>query len=243
VLTSHNVEVWLIRTGLPDPVLDRLETVLDDGERARARALVHPVDRRRFIAAHGAVRLILGRCLGAPAASLCWRYGPHGKPELTGTDVRVSLSHSADLAALAVTAGRRVGVDVQRVLADLAADRLATRFYPAAEARFVLAAGDPADRVDRFTRLWTRKEACQKVTGGRLLPGLTQHVLGRAGDDDQPWFHAGFHASFHAGFQTGTALVRDLLVPPGFRGAVAAEGAAPYRITTRRWSHQQHKQR
>jgi 4'-phosphopantetheinyl transferase len=214
------VEVWLIQTDLPDPVLAGLETLLDDDERARACALLAPAHRRRFIASHGAVRVILGHRLGAPPASLRWRYGHNGKPELTGTPVHVSLSHSGGLTALALADRRRVGVDVQHIRAGLAAARMAARFYPPAEARFVMAGGGPAGQADRFTRLWARKEACLKVTGGRLMAGLQQVVL------------AGGLAGGHP---DGTPLIRDLRVPPGFRGAVAAESAKPYRITRRWW--------
>ena len=83
-MTSDVVEVWLIRTDLPDSVLAGLLPLLDDGERERADALIYPASRRRFIAAHGAFRVILGRRLGVPPASLRWQRGPHGKPELAG---------------------------------------------------------------------------------------------------------------------------------------------------------------
>jgi 4'-phosphopantetheinyl transferase len=212
--------VWLIQTDPPDPVIADLELLLDDDERTRACALLDPVHRRRFIASHGVVRVILGHRLGAPPASLRWQYGPNGKPELAGTGPRVSLSRSGGLAALALADRRRVGVDIQHIRPGLAATRMAARFYPPAEARFVTAGGGPAGQADRFTRLWARKEACLKVTGGRLMAGLQQVVLG---------------AGLAGGDQDGAALIRDLRVPPGFRGAVAAEGATPYRITRHWW--------
>ncbi len=218
--TGGTVEVWLIQTDLPDPVVAGLEMLLDDDERARACALLDPVHRRRFIASHGVVRVIIGRRLGAPPVSLRWRHGPNGKPELAGTGPRISLSHSGGLAALALADRRRVGVDIQHIRAGLAAARMAARFYPPAEARFVMAGSGPARQAARFTRLWVRKEACLKVTGGRLMAGLQQVVLG---------------AGMVGGHPDGTPLIRDLRVPPGFRGAVAAEGAAPYRVTRRWW--------
>jgi 4'-phosphopantetheinyl transferase len=171
---ADTVEVWLIRTDLPDRVLAGLEPLLDDTERQRAGALLQAAERGRFVAAHGAARLLIGAALGAPPAQLRWRYGPHGKPELTGpwTGAQVSLSHSGDLAALALTARRRVGVDLQRLLPGGDVAGMARRFYPPGDARFVLTGGGAAGRAERFTRLWTRKEACVKVGGGRLVPGL-----------------------------------------------------------------------
>jgi 4'-phosphopantetheinyl transferase len=218
-VTGRTVHVWLIRIDLPDPLVADLEVLLDEAECERARALAHLASRRRFIAAHGAVRVILGGRLGVPPASLRWRYGPRGKPRLVGADVQVNLSHSGALAALAV-ASRRVGIDVQRVLTGLAPARMAVRYYPPAEARFVMAADGPAAQADRFTRLWVRKEACLKVTGGRLLPGLAQAVMGTGLADD---------------YQAATALIREVRVPPGYHAAVAAEDAARYSITRRWW--------
>jgi 4'-phosphopantetheinyl transferase len=226
-MTMDAVEVWLIGTDLPDPVLEELGALLDDHERERARSLLYPARRRQFIASHGAVRLILGRRLGLSPGSLRWRRGPHGKPELSGPGPapQVSISKSGSLAALAVTQNRRVGVDIQRLLADLDVTRMARRFYPPQEARFVASAAGTAARVDRFTRLWVRKEACLKVSGGRLLPGLRLEVLGTGGTGADP-----------ARAHSGSYLVRDLRVPRGFRAAVAAEGPHPFSIT-RHWMY------
>jgi 4'-phosphopantetheinyl transferase len=224
-VTGDAVQVWLIGTELPDSVLAGLEALLDDDERERAGALLYPARRRQFIASHGAVRIILGRHLGLPPRSLRWRRGPHGKPELTGPGPRpqVSLSKSGGLAALAVAGNRRVGVDIQRLLADVDVARMARRFYPPLEAQFVTSAGGTARQVDRFTRLWVRKEACVKVSGGRLLPGLALPVLGTGGSGADP-----------ARAPAAPYLVRDLRVPCGFRAAVAAEGTHPFSITRHR---------
>jgi 4'-phosphopantetheinyl transferase len=224
-MTSDIIEVWLIGTDLTDPVLDELEALLDDEERERAGSLLYAARRRQYIASHGAVRLILGRRLGLPPGSLRWRRGPHGKPEITGAGPapEVSMSKSGSLAALAVTENRRVGVDIQRLLADLDVTRMARRFYPPREARFVTSAPGTTRQVDRFTRLWVRKEACVKVTGGRLLPGLRLEVAGTSENGTEV-----------VSTQAGPHLVRDLRMPPGYRAALAAEGTRPFSIT-RHW--------
>jgi 4'-phosphopantetheinyl transferase len=218
------VEVWLIRTDLPERVLADLLPLLDHGERERADALIYPASRRRFVAAHGAFRVVLGRRLGVPPASLRWQVGPHGKPELAGPGPRVSFSHSGDLAALAMAAGRRVGVDIQQLLPGLDVTRMAARFYPWQEAQFVASAAGRAERVARYTRLWARKEACVKVAGGRLLPGLAQ-VIPRSG----------LVGGGQDGLPGGPCLVRDVRAPRGYRAAVAAEGVHGYDVA-RRWA-------
>jgi 4'-phosphopantetheinyl transferase len=199
--------VWLVRSPLPDAVLTRLAGLLDERERARAGAL-DPVGRQRFVTAHGAARVIIGRRVGIAPDAVRWAYGPHGKPEVDG--VRVSLSHSGDLAAVALTPARAVGVDVQRHTPGLDTRAMAARYFPADEAGLVT--GDAV-----FATLWARKEACVKATGGRLTQGLALPVA--AG----PVVGGAYH-------------VVDMPVPAGFAGAVALCGPEPVRLTTAWWS-------
>jgi 4'-phosphopantetheinyl transferase len=196
----------------------------------RAAALRHSPERRWFVVAHGAARLILARHLGVPAERVTWDRGPNGKPEpgAATTGLAANLSHSGDLALLAVTGGRRVGVDVQLLAPECDVAALARRFFPDREARYVSAAPLPAHRADRFARLWTRKEACVKVTGGRLTQGLGLVVRG-----DGPTGRV--VVGRPDGALPGPYLVRNVPVPPGFRAAVALEGTRPYRVVRHRW--------
>ncbi len=228
------VSVWLLATDLPAEQVDRLAALLDEPEQARAAAMPETRVHAEFVVSHAATRLILAELLGVPARALRWRYGPSGKPQLAepSTDLRVSLSHSDGLAALAVTAGFGVGIDVQAVRAATDLVRMAERYYPAAEARFVAEAADPAEVGRRFGQLWARKEACAKVGGGRLIPALAwpsrQPADPDSTDDNGP-FRSGDPAS---GSQV---LVRDLAVPAGFCGAVAMAGSADFQVVSRWW--------
>jgi len=207
-------------------VLAGLAGLLDGEERARAAAFGLEPHRRRFTALHGVARIILGGQLGVLPGQIRWRHGPHGKPELADAPAgeRVSLSHSADLAALALAHHRRIGVDVQRLAAGMDPLRVAARFFPPAEAQFVLAGGRPG-QLGRFTRLWARKEACVKVTGGRLMQGMGLPVLGTGSVAVQD----------PCGALDGPCLVRDVAAPPGFRAAVALEGTHPFRVRRHWW--------
>lgn len=220
------VRVWLIRTSQPRELSEELFELLDAAERERATAIIAPGRQEQFVVAHGAVRQLLGALLAVEPASLRWRYGRHGKPELLGAELlgaellgaqlHCNLSHSGGLAALAVSSERAVGVDVQSVRQDADPARLAVRYYPPAEAYSVISANDPAAR---FSQLWSRKEACVKVGGGRLIPSLR-------------WPGTGDQITGPA----GSYQVRDLDVPAGFHGAVAAAGPAPFQLAQDWWA-------
>ncbi|BCB89156.1 4'-phosphopantetheinyl transferase family protein [Phytohabitans suffuscus] len=206
-----DVSVWLLRSPVPEAAVTVLARLLDGRERARAAAL-DPAGRRRFVTAHGAARLLVSPWVGVAPELVRWSYGPHGKPEVDG--VRVSLSHSGDLAAVALTPARAVGVDVQRHTPGLDTLAMSARYFPEGEADLVAAS---AERAADFARLWARKEACVKATGGRLAQGLSLPVA--AG----PVVGGVYH-------------VVDVPVPAGFAGAVALHGPEPVRVSTAWWS-------
>ncbi|MEO6787879.1 MAG: 4'-phosphopantetheinyl transferase superfamily protein [Chthoniobacteraceae bacterium] len=191
-------EIHLWRAALDNPVrLAGAEAVLSRDEILRAGRFAFGADRDRFIAAHGALRMVLGLCLSADPQSLEFVTGPTGKPALlqTFTDLRFNLSHSGDLALIAVARGREVGVDVERVRRDIEFDPIVEHYFEPAEA-WNLRTAPQQERVSRFFDLWTRKEACLKAEGTGL--GSRPH-----------------HDRFAA---------RNLCPAMGYAGAVASEG-------------------
>ena len=142
--------------------------VLDEEERTRAARFAFESDRRRYVAAHAALRGILSRYLGCGPREVCYRAGPRGKPALAGGGgPEFNMSHSGDLALYAVAAGRAVGVDVERVRPEVALELTEARFFTPAETEALLALPTDA-RARAFFSVWTRKEACLKTTGEGL---------------------------------------------------------------------------
>ena len=215
--------VWIVPVDLPPELLARCRDVLDDGERARAAAFLSQRDRRQYTVAHGALRILAARELQVTPSVLRWDTGPYGKPELAApwSALSTSLSHSADVVAVAIAVGRAVGVDIQHLAPRLDVVAMSARFYGPAEATYVASGGDASARTDRFTRLWSRKEAVVKAAGGRLWPNLKIAVLGRD--------------VVRLTEPPGTHRVADVPVPAGFRAAVALAGAAPFVARAAAW--------
>jgi len=131
---------------------------LDAAERDRAARFRWEEVRRRWTAGRAALRRLLERYTGVPAAELRFARGEHGKPYLAGSSVRFNMTDSGDLALYAVTLDAEIGVDVERVRAIDGAS-ISRRFLPESEAAAVRA--DPAS----FFRIWTRREAYLKCIG------------------------------------------------------------------------------
>jgi 4'-phosphopantetheinyl transferase len=123
---------------------------------------------------------------------VAFRAGPGGKPILVqpdGSRWRFNVTHSEELALIAVAWDRELGVDVERVRPIEQASRIVESYFTAAEvAEFRgLAEGEQAAA---FIRGWTRKEAVVKAQGVGLA-GLatefeTRFGLAPAGDSFRP---------------------------------------------------------
>jgi 4'-phosphopantetheinyl transferase len=220
---TATVRVWIGPADVPPEEEARCLAMLGAGERASAATLLHPPDRRRFTVAHGALRLLAAREIGVPPTALTWTTSRYGKPELTPPWSRwhTSLSHSGGLIAIALSAGRPVGVDVQQVVPGLDVTGMSARFFPPSEAEYVAAGGDAGARADRFARLWVRKEAVVKAAGARLWPNLATAVHRRG--------------LVHCADPAGRYRVAAVTAPDSYRAAVALAGAAPYALDVRDW--------
>jgi 4'-phosphopantetheinyl transferase len=211
-----SVQVWW---GTPAEPNTAVLGLLDDAEQARHLRLQRPDDRAAHATAHALLRLVLGRLLDRPPASIrldrtCPECGAdHGKPRLIGGGLEFSLTHSRGRVGIAV-ATVPVGIDVEDV------SRL--RPDPALEAetltpgeRKLLDGLDPADRAAGFLRLWTRKEAMLKASG----KGLTVPLREMPADS--------------LAAPAGGPQLWDLDPGPGFVGALAAESAVALSVQQR----------
>jgi 4'-phosphopantetheinyl transferase len=159
------------------------------------------------------LRQVLALYLDEAAEEIDLTKGEHGKPRLAGEPPRLAfnLSHSGDLALVAVARDREVGVDVERVKAGRDLVALAERALAPEAAATVREATEPA-RASLFYGLWTRHEARLKCLG-----------VGLARKPNSP---------------AAPVAVQALPIDPGFAAAVAMSGdPVPIRCWTpdRRW--------
>lgn len=163
------VMVWAAQLDLGQEQSDDLAGLLSADEHDRAARFQFDEHRRRYIAARGILRLILGRCLNLRPEQVCLVYGAAGKPALHPDEgVYFNLAHSHQMALYAVTYQRQVGVDLEfiRPVADMA--QIAASNFSACE--YADWQGLPAaEQQAGFFNCWTRKEAYIKARGEGLL--------------------------------------------------------------------------
>jgi 4'-phosphopantetheinyl transferase len=166
-LSADGLHVW--RIALSAPPSPAAGAALAAEEVARARHLVDPAARARFLALRQATRAILARYVGAAPAALRFGREARGKPRILepATDWHFNLSDSRDLALLAVSRSGPVGIDVEYVRVVSRRDGIARRMFGEAVAA-ALADSPPHERDSLFFRHWTAFEARQKATGAGL---------------------------------------------------------------------------
>jgi len=221
-LGLDDVHVWRFALDLSPAETTLLGQTLAAEEIERASRFHHSVHRERFIVAHGGLRAIVSQYVNLQPSQLRFLTNPYGKPSiknnLNGDEIRFNLSHSQNLALVAITRGRSVGVDVEHIRPDFAEERIARRFFSPQEVESLLSF--PIEkRIDAFFACWTRKEAYIKAKGEglsmpldqfdvSLIPGEKEIKLSTRPDPAQ-----GLHWKIY-----------ELSPGPGFVGALAVNG-------------------
>ena len=172
------VDIWQVGIAEPESMaLPALLRLLSNEERARAERFRFSRGRTEFIVARAGLRSILSRYLDVGPARMQFRYAALGKPCLAFLEgqlpLQFNVSHSHGLAVYAVTTACEVGVDVEKIRASVATERIAQRYFSARELADFLRV-QPEQRVRAFFNCWTRKEAYLKARGSGLAAPLDQ---------------------------------------------------------------------
>ncbi|MBU2581444.1 MAG: 4'-phosphopantetheinyl transferase superfamily protein [Alphaproteobacteria bacterium] len=91
-----------------------------------------------------------------------------------------NLTHSGEVAAIAVCRTAEVGIDVEQVRP--VSEGLARRYFSSAETEGIADLPE-AQRLAAFFRCWTRKEAFVKATGEGIRRGLHSFTVSVAPDE------------------------------------------------------------
>jgi 4'-phosphopantetheinyl transferase len=217
-LVVGTVHIWRVDldefTGRSRRVFQHLSTE----ERARATRSRGGITGSRFAQGRGHLREILGAYCGVAPARVEIGTGPHGKPCLIGAcgphHLSFNMSYAGRIAAIAVTNGAEIGIDVEPASRYRLLDQMAVSVFNPAELQ-LLAVMPPWKRMMALVRGWTRKEAVLKAVGCGLVEDLTRiQVLGST---DEPFSAVSFQGDWHVVDVplTGFDCIASLAVPAG----------------------------
>jgi 4'-phosphopantetheinyl transferase len=211
---QKSVAVWLVDLDDRSVGRDVLDAILAPDELERAARFVFEPDEWHFRVCRVALRLCLSLYTGAPAAQIHLLTGGHGKPYVAGCGIHFNVSHCGGVGLLAFTRVGEIGVDVEAVQPDIEGFEIASEHFTASEAAWIAAADGGLERAQRFTRLWTRKEAVLKATGKGIVEGLNSFDISNAST-------ATVRIGLSREVDQVTLYVRDLSMESGIYGAIA----------------------
>lgn len=184
-MLNVHVSYWITDL-IDEQIVSGLERDLSLEEVARASRFRFASDRRDFVAAHSLLRQALSRFGNRRPREWTLQPGRHGKPALShahGTDLVFNLSHTRGLVACAIARLTAVGIDVEQVNRSSDVQGISARYFSEDEQQ-MLAACPSEVRSDRFTELWTLKEAVVKAVGTGMPSSLDRASFQFVGDTD-----------------------------------------------------------
>lgn len=175
-LALGEVHCWSVRLDVAPDTFDGLHATLSGDERNRSGRFRFERDRRRFVVARVALRDVLGRYVRTPPDQIRFAYNAFGRPELSPElggphRLKFNLSHSADLALIAVAADADVGVDVEYVREEAFDYAEVARSFFSADEVHDLNTVPTHLQAAAFFRYWTKTEAYLKACGEGLAAG------------------------------------------------------------------------
>jgi 4'-phosphopantetheinyl transferase len=169
---SEICDIYWVRLDALRPWHARLLSVEELGRRDAYRLTA---DRDRFTLGAALLRIVVGMRRGVAPERVevdrrCPQCGePHGRPRVPGADVEVSVSHSGDVAGLALHSGAPVGLDVEELRPIDFVTLLDEVCSPSER-------GEVRSLPDFYT-CWTRKESVLKATGVGLTVPMAELIV------------------------------------------------------------------
>jgi 4'-phosphopantetheinyl transferase len=178
--TAGDLHVWRVCLNLATGANQHLWSLLCDAEQQRAKRFVRPQDQEKFVQVRGVLRVLLGEYLGIAGSALQFDYTEYGKPQLAAScnplRLEFNVSHSHQLAVIAVSCAIAVGIDVEHINDQVHYQNISQRFF-ADQEHEILLQQPPSQQRQAFFQLWTCKEACIKAIGGSIAHALDRVVV------------------------------------------------------------------
>jgi 4'-phosphopantetheinyl transferase len=220
-LSKGKIDVWAVPLDSGKGYIAECNELLSKDEISRARRFHFEADQRRFTIARGCLRKLIGRYLKRDAHSIVFQTNEYGKPRLAGENdmpLCFNISHSGEMAVMAFTYSRELGVDIELIRENIDHQSLSERFFSEAEATILKSLADE-DRLKCFYETWTRKEAFIKAVGKGLSIPLDQFDVSVGVGVSPALVDVRYDCANSSGW-----FMSEITLNESFAGAIAVEG-------------------
>ena len=173
---ENTIEVYYFHQDDFIHLLESFKKVLSDKELERAEKFRHESGRNHFIVCHGILRYILSQYANKRPDHLNILTDSNDKPFLVHKEIFFNLSHTRNMAAIAISRKSEIGIDIELIRENKHITNIAKRYYSESEKKLIEHSGQ---QLHEFFLIWTRKEAFLKALGLGIRTRLNTIDLGQ----------------------------------------------------------------
>lgn len=196
-LLPTQIDIWythLKQDWLP-ALLHEYRALCSEEEKVQQNRFLKKEDQQNYLVSRGLLRWVLAQYLeDISSKDIIFRKGRFGKPfidNLGNVPIQFSLSHTKNLAVLAVVLEEDIGIDIESTEREMDDLSIALNFFSPNEYKHLC--NLPSDQFKaEFVKIWTLKEAYLKACGTGLTTPLNQFYFSFANGEIKISFNQSF---------------------------------------------------
>jgi len=216
---NNGIHVYCLHTDSVLSLIHELTTVLSNDEIDKVNRFIFEKDRITHTVSQGMLRYILGTYLNLNPEEIIFNQNEYGKPfiseEQNPDNIQFNLSHSGDMIIYAISKGRNVGIDIQKIKDSGSIADIVDHYFSETEKAAFRSLPDE-QKLSGFHSCWARKEAYIKALGFGLSYPLNSFSMPVTPEYSSAVIYDDYKTAY---------TVTDIITSPGYAAAVAAEGS------------------
>lgn len=156
------------------------QSILSSEENARSTRMQNGQQRRTFIVSRLVLRSILGNLLDLPPDQIRIQASPGKKPQLPGSTIDFSISHTPEAFLIGINPHGLIGVDMEILTGGENLPGIVGFAFSEKEVQQCDSGKDAA----KFLEIWTTKEAMLKISGRGMVDDLKGFCTFREDNSD-----------------------------------------------------------
>ena len=174
-LPNNQIDVWKIEIPKHYSEENNLLSLLSENEKMRASKFATSALASRYIISQGILRRILANYLSINPEAISYTFGTYKKPYLEDktSNIQFNLSHSGDMALVAISSEDEVGVDIEIINEKALEKNLAPSILSPNEFT-AFQRMQKMQQIEAFFSAWTHKEALLKLMGVGLYKEMKE---------------------------------------------------------------------